>query len=81
MNTGLPWGNLCVFGIGQNLEICFGTIHPLLMVMAGLYLPAQGVQRACSCRTNAKSQCLVGFVFVVVCADGFVRILKHGRGN
>lgn len=46
VNGGLRWDNLYIFGIGQDLEICFGfgIVHFLLMVMVGLYIPTQGVQ-------------------------------------
>lgn len=45
-NGGLPWANLCTFGIEQDLEICFGfgIVLFLLMAMVGLHLAAQGVQ-------------------------------------
>lgn len=46
VNGGLRWDNLYIFGIGQDLEICFGfgIVHFLLVVMVGLYIPTQGVQ-------------------------------------
>lgn len=81
---GKWWSSLglYIFGIGQDLEICFGLVHLvhlvhfLLMVMVGLYIPTQGVQWACSCLPNAESQCSVGFVFVAVGADGFCQNFK-----
>lgn len=82
-NGGLPWDNLYIFGIGQDLEIClgFGIVHFPLMAMVGLYIPTQGVQRACSCLPNAESQCSVGFVFVVVRADGFCQNFKSWQSK
>lgn len=77
-NGGLLRRSLYIFGVGQDLKICFGfgIVCFFLMVMVGLHIPTQGVQRACSCLPNSESRCSVGFVFVVVCADGFCQNVK-----
>lgn len=80
VNGGLPWDNLYIFGIEQDLEVCFGfgIVHFLLMAMVGLHIPTQVLSEpAAAYKMLRASAQWVSCLWWYVLMD-FVRILKHG---